>query len=116
MNCSWTLRRNSNSERTESMGGKQAAKKTTAWAMKISEKEVIAFAPQCPHLGCAYHWNVAKHEFLCPCHASTFSIQGEVLTGPAPRGLDRYKLKIEEDKLRWGLYTSRERIPHEAQT
>ena len=80
-------------------GWKVSSEKTTAWAVKVSEKEVVAFAPQCPHLGCAYHWNAAKHEFLCPCHASTFSIQGDVLTGPAPRALDRYRLRIEEDKL-----------------
>ena len=80
-------------------GWKVSSEKATTWAVKISTDEVIAFAPQCPHLGCAYHWNASKHEFLCPCHASTFSIQGEVLTGPAPRALDRYDLKIEQDKL-----------------
>jgi len=80
-------------------GWKVSSEKATAWAVKVSEKEVIAFAPQCPHLGCAYHWNAAKNEFLCPCHASTFSVQGDVLTGPAPRALDRYELKIENDKL-----------------
>jgi quinol---cytochrome c reductase iron-sulfur subunit, bacillus type len=80
-------------------GWKVSSEKATTWAVKVSTDEVIAFAPQCPHLGCAYHWNAAKHEFLCPCHASTFSIQGEVLTGPAPRALDRYDLKTEHDKL-----------------
>lgn len=80
-------------------GWKVSSEKATAWAVRVSDKDVIAFAPQCPHLGCAYHWNAAKHEFLCPCHASTFSIQGEVLTGPSPRALDRYELKVEQDKL-----------------
>ncbi|MBM3803756.1 MAG: ubiquinol-cytochrome c reductase iron-sulfur subunit [Acidimicrobiia bacterium] len=80
-------------------GWKVASEKSTTWAVKVSDQEVIAFAPQCPHLGCAYHWNAAKHEFLCPCHASTFSIQGDVLTGPAPRALDRYELKIEQGKV-----------------
>ena len=80
-------------------GWKVSSEKATTWAVKLSNDEIVAFAPQCPHLGCAYHWNLAKHEFLCPCHASTFSIQGEVLTGPAPRALDRYELKIEDGKL-----------------
>jgi len=80
-------------------GWKISSEKATTWAVKVSTDEVIAFGPQCPHLGCAYHWNIAKHEFLCPCHASTFSIQGEVLTGPAPRALDRYDLKIEQGRL-----------------
>ena len=80
-------------------GWKVSSEKATTWAVRVSDSEVIAFGPQCPHLGCAYHWNAPKHEFLCPCHSSTFSIQGEVLTGPAPRALDRYDLKIEQDKL-----------------
>jgi menaquinol-cytochrome c reductase iron-sulfur subunit len=80
-------------------GWKVSSEKATAWAVKLSNQEVIAFAPQCPHLGCAYHWNVVKHEFLCPCHASTFSVEGVVLTGPAPRALDRYDLRIDQDKL-----------------
>jgi len=39
---------------------------------------------------------------LCPCHNSTFSIEGEVLTGPSPRALDRYETKIQGEKLLLG--------------
>jgi Rieske Fe-S protein len=69
---------------------------------KKSDREVIAFGPQCPHLGCAYHWQAGNQTFLCPCHASTFSIDGEVLTGPAPRALDRYETRVEGGKLLLG--------------
>jgi quinol---cytochrome c reductase iron-sulfur subunit, bacillus type len=72
------------------------------WVVKMAENQVVAYSPQCPHLGCAYHWVAKKNEFLCPCHASTFSIEGEVLTGPAPRALDRLELKVEGDKLLLG--------------
>jgi menaquinol-cytochrome c reductase iron-sulfur subunit len=60
---------------------------------------VIAFAPQCTHLGCAYHWDEKANNFLCPCHTSTFSIDGKVLTGPAPRPLDRLVTKIDQGKI-----------------
>lgn len=83
-------------------GWKVTSEKATAWVVKVSDSEVVAFAPQCPHLGCAYHWNSKKHEFFCPCHASTFSLQGDVLTGPAPRPLDRYETKIEGDRVLLG--------------
>ena len=92
-------------------GWKVSSEKATAWGIKLSEAEVIAFAPQCPHLGCAYHWNTIKKEFLCPCHASTFSVQGDVLSGPAQRGLDRYDLKIEGDKLLVGTVRKSEEKP-----
>ncbi|MCI0624123.1 MAG: ubiquinol-cytochrome c reductase iron-sulfur subunit [Acidobacteria bacterium] len=83
-------------------GWKVSSEKSTAWVVKMAEQEVVAFSPQCPHLGCAVHWVAKQNEFLCPCHASTFSIEGQVLTGPAPRALDRFKVKVEGDKLLLG--------------
>lgn len=83
-------------------GWKITSEKATAWVVKHSNAQATAFAPQCTHLGCAYHWDEANHNFLCPCHTSTFSIDGKVLTGPAPRPLDRYAVKISGAKLQIG--------------
>jgi len=83
-------------------GWKILNEKTSAWVQRVSDKEVIAFAPACTHLGCAYHWEDGTKTFVCPCHTSAFSPQGEVLTGPAPRPLDRYETKIEDGKLLLG--------------
>ena len=46
-----------------------------------------------------YHWEDGKNEFLCPCHNSLFAIDGKVISGPAPRPLDRYETKVEGNKL-----------------
>jgi len=91
-------------------GWKITSEKTTAWVVKLSDKEIVAFGPQCPHLGCAYHWDQENKEFLCPCHASTFSIDGKVLSGPAPRPLDRYEVKIEGKSLLLGPVHKSEEI------
>src|SRR5260370_4564668 len=88
--------------RNRSDGWKFTSEKATAWVVKASDTQVIAFGPQCPHLGCAYHWDQQNQQFLCPCHASTFSIEGDVLSGPAQRPLDRYEVKVEGDKLLLG--------------
>lgn len=84
-------------------GWKILSEKSTAWAVKLTSGELIAFAPQCTHLGCAYHWDDGKHQFLCPCHSSVFAIDGTVVSGPAPRPLDRFDAKVENNKLLLGL-------------
>jgi len=80
-------------------GWKVINEKFTAWVVKGPEGRVCAFGPQCTHLGCAYHWDEIKNQFLCPCHNSVFGIDGKVILGPAPRPLDRYETKIEGKKL-----------------
>jgi menaquinol-cytochrome c reductase iron-sulfur subunit len=83
-------------------GWKVTSDKQTAWVVKLTGQKIVAFGPQCTHLGCAYHWDEAKSEFLCPCHSSVFSVDGAVISGPAPRPLDRYETKVENGKLLLG--------------
>ena len=83
-------------------GWRVTSEKSTAWVVKVSDTNVIAFAPQCTHLGCVYHWEQNQAEFVCPCHNSLFSIDGEVKGGPAPRPLDRYQTKVEAGQLLLG--------------
>src|SRR5579872_2042795 len=80
-------------------GWKIYSEKGTAWVVKTAEGKVIAFSPICTHLGCAYHWDANKAEFVCPCHGSDFAIDGKVLSGPAPRPLDRYEVKVENARV-----------------
>ncbi|HUA57294.1 MAG TPA: ubiquinol-cytochrome c reductase iron-sulfur subunit [Verrucomicrobiae bacterium] len=95
--------------RTRTDGWKVTSEKSTAWAVKQPDGSIVAFGPQCTHLGCAYHWEEGKTDFLCPCHNSVFSIDGKVVSGPAPRPLDRYQTKIDGSKLLLGrLLTSSE--------
>jgi len=83
-------------------GWRMTTEKKTAWVVKEQSSRIVAFGPQCTHLACAYHWETKSGEFMCPCHGSVFSIEGKVLAGPAPRPLDRYLTKIENNRLQLG--------------
>jgi menaquinol-cytochrome c reductase iron-sulfur subunit len=83
-------------------GWKTVSEKDSAWVVKHADQSVTAFGSQCTHLGCAYHWDDGKNEFICPCHNSLFSLDGKVISGPAPRPLDRYETKIQNGKLLLG--------------
>jgi Rieske Fe-S protein len=37
----------------------------------------------CPHQQCKLNYNSNSQEFVCPCHASRFNINGNCLKGPA---------------------------------
>lgn len=85
--------------RTRVDGWKRVQEKTSAWLVKTEAGQVTAFAPTCTHLGCAYHWEGDAKSFLCPCHDSVFDLSGKVLSGPAPRPLDRLIVEIENGKV-----------------
>jgi cytochrome b6-f complex iron-sulfur subunit len=63
----------------------------------------LALSLQCTHLGCAISWNDDNSEFDCPCHASSFDMGGNVISPPAPRALDTYRLVIESGMLKADL-------------
>ena len=41
----------------------------------------------CTHMGCELNWNPAERSWDCPCHGSRFSVDGEILHGPAVQPL-----------------------------
>jgi menaquinol-cytochrome c reductase iron-sulfur subunit len=77
---------------------KTSVERSTAWVVRRGQ-DVVAYSPQCTHLGCGYRWIKDSDHFLCPCHDSTFAIGGEVTAGPAPRPLDRLQVRVESGRL-----------------
>jgi cytochrome b6-f complex iron-sulfur subunit len=61
----------------------------------LEDGSFLALSRTCTHLGCSVPWDVGAHKFICPCHGSSFSITGEVLTSPATRSLNTHPLRIE---------------------
>lgn len=49
----------------------------------------------CTHLGCLPKWQ--EDRFACPCHGSQYTLAGNWITGPAPRGLDIFKTTVTFD-------------------
>jgi succinate dehydrogenase / fumarate reductase iron-sulfur subunit len=60
---------------------------------------LVAFDPQCTHLGCATRWDEATSLFLCPCHGGGYDLGGRVVMGPPPRPLRRLEVSVEGDDL-----------------
>ena len=60
---------------------------TAAWLRRTGEREFIAFAVTCTHLGCPVSWKAEAQLFLCPCHGGVYYADGTVAGGPPPRPL-----------------------------
>lgn len=69
-------------------------RRSSVWLLTANSRDFIAFDPRCTHLGCPYRWDEGKKQFLCPCHTAVFDVDGKVISGPPPRPLDRYPLKV----------------------
>jgi cytochrome b6-f complex iron-sulfur subunit len=63
------------------------------------EHGFVALDQACTHLGCRVPWCPTSQWFECPCHGSRYNAVGEQRRGPAPRGLDRYRVTVVDGKL-----------------
>ncbi len=61
----------------------------------ITEENLMALYQKCVHLGCRVPFCQTSRWFECPCHGSKYNEAGEYELGPAPTGLNRFKLTIK---------------------
>ena len=75
----------------------------------LADGSFLALSRTCTHLGCTLPWVGEKKQFVCPCHGSTFSLTGEVITSPAPRPLDTFPARIENGIVKVDIALPRKR-------
>ena len=71
----------------------------SAYILTEDGRNFVAMSNICTHLGCRVRWISDQGQFFCPCHNAVFSKQGEVVTGPPPRPLDQYEVKVEDEQI-----------------
>ena len=76
---------------------------------RLSDGGFIALSLRCTHLGCSINWEDNKKRFICPCHSSVFSINGEVKNPPAPSALDYFPIIIENGIVKVDIGTKLQR-------
>jgi len=57
-------------------------------------KDFKVLSSICTHLGCTVKFISKNNYFQCPCHRSIFSINGDVIKGPAKKPLKELKFTI----------------------
>jgi menaquinol-cytochrome c reductase iron-sulfur subunit len=72
------------------------------------EGQVIAFNDTCPHLGCKVDFKSATRTFFCPCHASSFDLDGQRTNQIPPRGMDALDTRVIDGTI-WVNYQNFQR-------
>lgn len=68
---------------------------------RTGERQVEALQTICPHAGCFVDYRHRERDFLCPCHNSTFSIDGAINDpkSPSPRPMDSLPVELRNGEV-----------------
>lgn len=80
-------------------GWEKSSQSYGVFVLRKEGQDPIVFSDVCTHLSCRVNWDSEIEEFYCPCHAAFFDKDGEVLSGPPPRPLDRFEIRLDGDQL-----------------
>jgi Rieske Fe-S protein len=67
--------------------------------VRVDDQKVVALTDICTHMGCHVEYEADHRGFHCPCHDSTFDLQGDVTGGPAPAPLRTYSAQLAGDSI-----------------
>ena len=70
---------------------------------RTKEGKVEALNVICPHAGCFVDFSPERGNFQCPCHESSFALDGSIASrkSPSPRAMDRLSVKVDENGAVW---------------
>jgi menaquinol-cytochrome c reductase iron-sulfur subunit len=67
------------------------------WLRRQQGGEIVAFNSICPHLGCSINFRRGENDFHCPCHASSFDLDGGTTNDTPPRDMDSLEIVVATD-------------------
>lgn len=70
---------------------------------RTAKDKVQALNVVCPHAGCFVDFVPGRNSYLCPCHDSTFAVDGKINDpkSPAARGMDELETQIRNGNEVW---------------
>lgn len=73
------------------------------YLQRMKDNSVRALNVVCPHAGCFVDFRPKQGHFHCPCHDSSFSVDGKILDpkSPSPRPLDNLQVEIRNRTEIW---------------
>jgi Rieske Fe-S protein len=70
-----------------------------ALLVRVSETEWKAFSAVCTHLNCTVQYQDTTHLIWCACHNGMYDLTGRVVSGPPPKPLEEYAVRVRGDEV-----------------
>lgn len=61
--------------------------------------ELKAFSASCTHLDCIVQYDPNGKQIVCACHNGKFDLTGKNISGPPPRPLEEFPVKVSGDEI-----------------
>jgi len=68
----------------------------SVYLRKTDDGTVECFTARCPHLGCTVNYKPNEKSFGCPCHDSSFNLDGTRNNEIPPRGMDPLEAEVRD--------------------
>ena len=63
--------------------------------VRTAETTFVVLSAVCTHAGCTVRYEAGSRDVACPCHGSTFELDGRVTAGPAQSPLDVFAARYD---------------------
>jgi len=67
--------------------------------IRVSETEWRAFSALCTHLDCTVQYQAQRRQIWCACHNGFYDLNGRVVSGPPPRPLEPYVVRVRGEEV-----------------
>jgi menaquinol-cytochrome c reductase iron-sulfur subunit len=73
----------------------------SVYVQRTGDNSVRVLHTTCPHLGCSVGYNAAGRGYFCPCHKSSFALDGTIADpkSPSPRGMDPLEAVVRDGEV-----------------
>jgi cytochrome b6-f complex iron-sulfur subunit len=62
--------------------------------IRTPDGDLRAFSAICTHLGCTVQYKADTSQIWCACHNGFYDLNGNVVSGPPPRPLERFTVNL----------------------
>jgi len=67
--------------------------------VKTEERNFLALAATCTHLDCIVQYKEDTRQIWCACHNGVYDLNGRNISGPPPKVLENYDVKVVKDEI-----------------